>query len=176
MDQVHRERIKAVRRRLEAERADGLLVTHRPNVLYLCGFTGDSGALLVEPHRTTLFTDGRFAAQAAQEARSISHIETCRGPLPLGIGAWLKKGNTKRVGFDPNRLTVAQARALRTAAGRGIRWAAVSAVVEGLRAVKSPQEIDRMRRGAIVGSEALQAGIVPLQPRHPEFEVWAGRG
>jgi len=30
MDQVHRERIKAVRRRLEAERADGLLVTHRP--------------------------------------------------------------------------------------------------------------------------------------------------
>src|SRR5712692_4718927 len=133
MDQVHRERIKAVRRRLEAERADALLVTHRPNVLYLCGFTGDSGALRVEPYRTTLFTDGRFTAQAAQEARSVSHVETCPGPLPLGIGALLKKGNTKRARFAPNSLTVAQVKALRTAAGHGIRCAAVSAVVEGLR-------------------------------------------
>ena len=173
MDQVHRERIKAVRRRLEAERADGLLVTHRPNVLYLCGFTGDSGALLVEPYRTTLFTDGRFTVQAAQEARSISHIEMCPGPLPLGIGAWLKKTNTKCVGFDPNRLTVAQVKALRTAAGHGIRWAGVSAVVEGLRAVKSPQEIDRMRQASILGSEALQEVFALLKPGIREFEVGA---
>src|SRR5260370_21648871 len=165
MDQIHRERIKAVRRRLEVERADGLLITHRPNVLYLCGFTGDSGALLVEPYRTTLFTDGRFTAQAAQEARNISHIEMYPGPLPLGIGAWLKKGKTKRVGFDPNRLTVAQVKALRAAAGRGIRWAAVSGVVEGLRAVKGLQEIDRMRRAAILGSAALQEVFALLNPR-----------
>src|SRR5260370_16789939 len=115
MDQVHRERIKAVRRRLEAERTDALLVTQRANVLYLCGFTGDSGALLVEPHRTTLFTDGRFVAQAAQEARSISHIEICPGPLPSGIGACIKKTTTKCVGFDPNTLTVAPVKALRPA-------------------------------------------------------------
>jgi len=90
----------------------------------------------------------------------------------LGIGAWLKKGNTKRVGFDPNRLTVAQARALRTAAGRGIRWLLSR---QWWRACgrQEPQEIDRMRRAAILGSEALQEVFALLKPGIREFEVGA---
>ena len=41
-------RIKRVRQAIEAAGATALLETHRPNVYYLTGFTGDSGALLVE--------------------------------------------------------------------------------------------------------------------------------
>ncbi|MGC2490901.1 MAG: aminopeptidase P family N-terminal domain-containing protein, partial [Candidatus Sulfotelmatobacter sp.] len=37
-----------LRRRLASSRLDGLLVSHLPNVRYLCGFTGSAGLLLVE--------------------------------------------------------------------------------------------------------------------------------
>lgn len=173
MVQTHRERIRAVRRRLEKKGADALLVTHRPNILYLCGFTGDSGALLVEVHRTSLFTDGRFSAQAAQEARSVSHVELCTGPLPLRVGAWLKKAKTKRVGFDPGWLTVAQMEALRGAGGQGVRWVSLARLVEGLRAVKTREEIVRMKRAAILGSEVMEEVFLLLKPGVREFEIAA---
>src|SRR3984957_6117350 len=47
---------------------DGLLVTHLPDVRYLCGFTGSNAALVLAGGRAGLFTDGRYTAQAKSEA------------------------------------------------------------------------------------------------------------
>ncbi len=49
-----------------ASGADALLVTHLPNIAYLCGFTGSSGVLLVEATSATLFTDSRYTFQGAR--------------------------------------------------------------------------------------------------------------
>src|SRR5215471_6624878 len=50
---------------------DALLVTHLPNVRYLCGFTGTAGVLLVQAgarsHKLTFYTDGRYTQQAREE-------------------------------------------------------------------------------------------------------------
>ncbi len=43
---------------------DGLLVTHLPDVRYLCGFTGSNAALVLAGGQAVLFTDGRYTAQA----------------------------------------------------------------------------------------------------------------
>src|SRR6266566_4217778 len=48
--------------------ADGLLVTHLPDVRYLCGFTGSNAALVLAGGRAVLFTDGRYTGQAKAEA------------------------------------------------------------------------------------------------------------
>ena len=53
---------------------DALLVTHLPNILYLCGFTGTAGVLLVQvsdrAYKATFYTDGRYTQQAQAEVRS----------------------------------------------------------------------------------------------------------
>ena len=41
---------------------DGMLVTHLPDVRYLCGFTGSNAALVLAGGRAVLFTDGRYTA------------------------------------------------------------------------------------------------------------------
>ena len=46
---------------------DSLLVTHLPDVRYLCGFTGSSAYLAITANRAAMFTDGRYTTQAAQE-------------------------------------------------------------------------------------------------------------
>jgi Xaa-Pro aminopeptidase len=52
---------------LDANHLDALLVTHLPNVRYLCGFTGSSGALLLSAQGSLFFSDGRYRSQAAAE-------------------------------------------------------------------------------------------------------------
>src|SRR3979490_3195419 len=47
---------------------DGLLVTHVPDLRYLCGFTGSNGAVVLARGRAVLFTDGRYTTQAKVEA------------------------------------------------------------------------------------------------------------
>src|SRR6476619_8427656 len=53
---------------------DALLVTHLPNILYLCGFTGTAGVLLFQVsdrgHKATFYTDGRYDQQAHDEVQS----------------------------------------------------------------------------------------------------------
>src|SRR6202795_5300785 len=63
----HAGRLSRLRCCLEENGLDLLLVTHLPNVRYLCGFTGSAGALLVSDRGATFFTDGRYVAQARAE-------------------------------------------------------------------------------------------------------------
>ncbi len=65
---THTDRLDRLRLALDSSRCDALLVTHLPNVFYLCGFTGSNAALLVFPDQVHLFTDGRYTVQARQEA------------------------------------------------------------------------------------------------------------
>ena len=63
----HHRRIGQLRRRITRAGLHGLLVTHLPDVRYLCGFTGSSAALAITRRAARLFTDGRYTAQAAEE-------------------------------------------------------------------------------------------------------------
>ena len=100
--------------------ADALLVTHLPNIAYLCGFTGSAGVLLVEASRATLFTDSRYTFQAREEvsgATSTSHA----GPAPAARRRRLKRrrGTPPRL-LRPRSSRVAQKRVLgRRAAPEG---------------------------------------------------------
>ncbi len=172
MERFYRRRIERVRRRLAGAGADALLVTHLPNILYLCGFSGSAGALLVEPGRVTLFTDGRYILQSREEATGV-RVRISRGPLLGAVGQRLRKTGRARVAFEPSRLSVAQRGELGRAAGRKIRWVRLANVVEDLRAVKDAEEIARIGRAARLGSEVF-AEILPLvRPGMRELELAA---
>jgi Xaa-Pro aminopeptidase len=65
---------------------DALLITHLPDVRYLCGFTGSNAALVLTGGKSVLFTDGRYIQQAKEEAggtkvviRCLDHNGRCTG-------------------------------------------------------------------------------------------------
>ena len=62
-------RQKKLRERLAATGLDALLVSHLPNIRYLCGFTGSAGFLLVEEAGSVFFTDVRYDTQAREEVK-----------------------------------------------------------------------------------------------------------
>ncbi len=153
-------------------RAGAFVVTHMPNVFYLCGFSGSAGALIVEAGRATLFTDGRYTAQAREEAPRV-HREITRGPLFAAVGDYLRKLRLRRAGFEPAALSVEQSRELHRAAGPRVRWMALAGVVETLRAVKSAGEIALLRKVARLGSEVMEEILPLLKPGVSELDVAA---
>jgi Xaa-Pro aminopeptidase len=168
-------RLKRVRQVLDDSGASALLETHLPNIYYLSGFTGDSGALLIESATVTLFTDGRFTTQAKQEAPGIRvHIHS--SSLLEAVGDHLRRNRRVRVAVAPSRLSLAGWNTLKKAAGKGVRWAPREGLVEGLRAVKETSEIAVIRQAARVGSEVMEEAIQLIRPGVTELEVAAEIG
>ena len=66
--------------RLRESLDEPLLVSNPTNVLYLVGFKSSNAALLVEPERTRLFTDFRYA-EAARAVEGVEFEETKRAVL-----------------------------------------------------------------------------------------------
>ena len=172
MGSVHASRVTAVRRILARERFDALLVTHLSNILYLCGFSGSSGALLVGRGRPVLFTDGRYSIQAREEASDV-RVMIHPPSLFTAVGDFLRARGRQRVGFEPAHLSVAQAGELRSVSGKGIRWLPAASVVEDLRAIKSPQEIALIRGACRLASQVFCDVLPQVKPGVRELELAA---
>jgi Xaa-Pro aminopeptidase len=168
-----RSRIHRLRFSLSQHRADALLVTHLPNIRYLCGFSGSSAILLVESSRATLFTDSRYTLQAREEVDDAA-VSIVRHGLLRGVGEALKRLRGRmRLGFSPAQLTVAQKDALRSFAGARVRWVPLPGEVETLRAIKDAGELALMREAAILISDIWTAALRHVRPGVSELAVAA---
>jgi Xaa-Pro aminopeptidase len=134
-------RVDRVRARVEAP----LLVTNPVDVAYLTGLDSSSAALLVEPDRLRLFTDFRYA----EKARSLG-LEVVE--VPRNLLAGLPEHLPPRVEFEAEHLTYASWAALD---GAGIELVPRLELVQGVRAVKEPAELDAIRRAAAITNECF---------------------
>jgi Xaa-Pro aminopeptidase len=168
-----RSRIHRLRLSFSALHSDALLVTHLPNIRYLCGFTGSAAVLLVEHSRSTLFTDSRYTLQARQEVHDASTVIAPHSLLRAVGDALKAHRGTVRLAFAPAQLTVAQQNALQLAVGARLRWLAAPDLIERLRAVKDPQELARMRESARLISDVWTVAVGLIKPGIPELSVAA---
>jgi Xaa-Pro aminopeptidase len=120
------------------------------NVRYLTGLKSSNSAVLVEPDGSaTLYTDFRYANRA-RAIQGIEVAEVARALIPA-IGELV---TGRRIRFEEEHLPYALYRALVEA---GVDAVPSSGLVEGLRAVKEPDELATMRRGAALSDEVFAA-------------------
>jgi Xaa-Pro aminopeptidase len=165
-------RVHELQKLVRKNSLDALLVTSPADWYYLTGFTGESGVLIVGPRQVTLVTDGRFTVQAAEELRGVRVVEQKDG-LYRSCGELLKNQRARRVGFDPNQLTVGQAHLLKKAVGKATQLKEAGGLVARLRARKDVAELAQMRKAAILASQVVEYAIGLLKPGIREFEVAA---
>ena len=168
-----RSRIDRLRLSFSTFRSDALLVTHLPNIRYICGFTGSAAILLLENSRATLFTDSRYTLQARQEVHDASTIIAPHGLLrALGEALKARRG-TIRLAFSPAQLTVAQKDALQLTVGARLRWLSAPDLIERLRAVKDAAELALMRQSARLISDVWSSAVRNVKPGVSELAVAA---
>src|SRR5271170_7863537 len=81
-------RQKTLREHLASAGLDALLVSHLPNVRYLCGFTGSAGFLLVTESTSAFFTDVRYDTQGREEVKG-AKVVIARKSLLSALGEWI---------------------------------------------------------------------------------------
>jgi Xaa-Pro aminopeptidase len=173
----HSRRFGQLRRRLRAADVSGLLVTHLPDVRYLCGFTGSSAALAVTPRAARLFTDGRYRTQAAEEVKA-AKVEIVSGAPAMAAAQWLSaQPGVQNAGFDPARTTVAELSRWKAGLASGLRRKFLSPLedplVDALRMVKDEDELALMREAALLGCRLFDHILAFLRPGLREVDVAA---
>ena len=165
------ERLAALRERLGEEQLDALIVSHPPNVRYLTGFSGSSVLALVTGREVVLFTDFRYQTQAADEAGDSARIEIESTSLFERLFKVLAEfPSVGVIGFEAHVLSFRDAARLHDGS-RPWRFRPTSDLVEGLRVVKAPEEVDAIRAAGRVATEALGRAVPAVRAGLTEFEI-----
>ena len=170
MDYARRQ--SAMQTQVEKLHLDALLVTHLPNIRYLCGFTGSAGVLSLGPGRPAFFTDGRYTAQAREEVAGARVVISQGSPL-LAAAQFARKSKLRSMGIEAAHMTVASRAALRRALGGQARLRDVGPVVEELRMIKDAGEIALIREAVNLGAGLLDTALPVIRPGVAEAEVAA---
>lgn len=140
------------------------------NVRYLTGLASSNAAVLVEPDGSaTVYTDFRYASRACA-LEGVEVVETPRG-LVGALGEILRG---RRIGFEAESLPYA---AYRDLVDSGVDLVPRSGLVESLRAVKDPGEVEALRRASALSDEIFAALAAERFSGRTELELawWVER-
>ncbi len=165
------ERQTALAAMLEAEGLDALLVTSRPNIRYLTGFSGSAGVAVVTRGEVLLVTDFRYDEQARQQCGAVARVEI------EGTSVWdrlLRElptlGTLGLIGFEAHALSVKDAERF-SSGGASWRWKPAGELVERLRVRKDAGEVAAIRAAATLATAALRDTLALVRPGQTEFEI-----
>jgi Xaa-Pro aminopeptidase len=151
-------RADRVQAELRERELDALIVTHLVNVLWLTGFTGTNAVAVVGVDgQRTFLTDFRYVERAEAE---VDGFERRRGGRDLLADAAEALGG--RVGFEDRHLSVHTWERLGESIPEGVELVGAGTLLEDLRAVKEPAELDAMRKAAELADDVARA--VVLEP------------
>ena len=164
------ERLRACRKRIQQKSVDGYLVTSRADQLYLTGFGGEDGAVLILPRSVVLMTDGRFKREAAAHpwARAVFRD----GGLPDALGKLVRRHRIQRLGFQPEAMSVQLCHLLRRAV-RPARLVRMPPVTVEQRLIKDADEIAVITRAVRVAESAFRATVKQVRPGMTERQLAA---
>jgi len=165
------QRRRDIATRLAALKADALLVASPANVRYLSDFSGSNGMLLLTPSETHFFTDPRYEITAKQNIAGKVHI--VKGPMIPGVAAVIKRKRWKRIGFESGWTQYDAYQRLKENLPLGASLVPIGRIVEERRMLKSPSEIDIIRRSVNLNSEAYSRVLKRIRPGVRELDVAA---
>lgn len=164
--------------RAECADIDALLVTRLVNIRYLTGFTGSAAMLLVTRADATFVTDGRYRDQATDQLRGAGVdaavvVGLTQADQRAALSAAAGQADVTRLGLEADGVTWSQQRNF-------VDWfpdaevVPTSGLVDDLRMVKEPGEVERIRAACAIADDAL-AELLPTLHDAPTERAFALR-
>jgi Xaa-Pro aminopeptidase len=173
-------RLSTLRELLATQGLDALLISGPDNRRYLSGFTAreeliheSCGSLLVSRDAALLFTDFRYLEWAQAEV-SAYDILIYQAGLGAVLAEQLKVFGIDRLGFETSYLAFGQYQRLTQAAaeaGLSVEWLPTDGLVEGLREVKTGEEVAAVRQALALTEEVFTEVAGLLRPGLSERQV-----
>ncbi len=150
-------RVDAVRERFADAGCDALVVTRPENIRWLTGFTGSAAVVVVRDDGLLFVTDGRYGEQSRAElaASRVGAERTVAGARGQKAAIVTALDGVGRIGLEADHVTWSRQR----------RWAdewfsastliATESLIDDLRIVKEPGEIQRIEAACAIADAAL---------------------
>lgn len=166
-------RLQKLRTSMADRGLDGILVCQPENRRYISGFTGSSGCLLVSAKEAVMATDFRYVEQARAESPDFTIVQTKRE-----LGDWfpglMSDLGLQKLGFEAGFVSFDSHQKLNEAmktAQIGLEFVPANGLVEGLRAVKEPEELALITKAVQLGDAALEEAKGLIYPGMTEKEA-----
>ena len=166
-------RLQKLRTSAGKERFDALLVSQPENRRYLSGFAGSSGWLLVSQQKAILATDFRYVEQAKGESPDFEIVQT-KGELHDWLPGLISDSGWNRLGFEANCISYDSHHKLTEAMETkhvDLELIPTTGLVEELRAIKEPGELDFITRAVALADAALEQAKAIIRPGITEKEA-----
>lgn len=166
---MSKNRLETARIKLHENKLDGILITNRANVLYISGFSGSNGVLLLTDKRNYLITDFRYIEQAEKESPHVSIVEH-KMALMNTVVSKVRRLKIRRLGIESKSINLDQFYELREKA-KGVRITPAKDFVEELREVKDADEIKKITNAVKIAEAAFSEMVKLIRPDIAEKEL-----
>ena len=154
------------------EKNDAVLIFGGSNRFYFTGIETSFGCVLLLPDSVTFYTDFRYEVAARKAANGYDVVITTPEKLYGLLADKLSAAGAKFVGYEDDKLTVSQFKALKKALG-SYTFRSVSGALENMRSVKTESEIEKIKKAQDITEHALTAVLPYLKAGVSERDISA---
>jgi Xaa-Pro aminopeptidase len=164
-------RVTGLRSQMGARDLDAALISEITNVRYLTGFTGSSGQAIVTGSANVFVTDSRYTIQAREQCVGWD-VRTFASPVKGTdfLRDTVKDLGVTRLAFESDYVTHKLWQDW-TRALEGVELVPSSELVDKLRAVKEPEEIQAIRRACELTDACFEYIRPKIQPNVVETDL-----
>lgn len=151
-------RLEKLREKLAEKEAEAILVSQPDNLYYISGCEGLEGYLLVTRHKAVIVTDFRYVEQAERQSPDWE-IFRIAGKMADWLPELFADKNIRRLGFESSHVSFTlyeQISDLLKNAQSSTDLVPLNGLIESLRAIKDPEEIDLISQAANITDAALR--------------------
>lgn len=153
-------------------KVDCVLSTSKENIRYFTNFTGSDGILLITPFQTIIITDSRYELQIKEETENIKfHIIKNYELLFKLLEQIFKKNKIKTLGINSQTLSLAEYKKLNSI--KGLVLKDIGNSIEKFRSIKSSKEIEKIKEGCRITSEAFRCLLNIIKEEITELDIYA---
>jgi len=166
-------RFHKIAEKLEAYGLDAMMVTSAPNRLYATEFRSSAGMAIVTRSGSYFFTDSRYI-EAAGKTITDAEIRqsTVQTPMTALANEVIAKHNIRRLGFEEAYATVGAYNGWKEKLTCG-ELVPAAKLLEELRAVKEPAEIESLIAAQRISEKALEETLEFIKAGRTEREISA---
>ena len=167
------QKIKSVFLKLEQKNLDGFILSSPANISYLTDYRSRDSYLLISKKENIYFTDSRYIEEAKNNLSPKFSVKKINGSIFKLISGSCCALGLKRVGFEERYLPFAEYQKIKEGLNQRINLVPFYGLVEELRQLKSPEELEKIKKAIQITIAALKFAQDFITPGRKEIEVAA---
>ena len=161
-------KLMKLREQMQKRELDSLLVTNPYNLRFITGFTGTAGLALITPNDAWFITDFRYTEQAGEQVKEFKVVRAQKGLIDE-VARIAEEAAVERLAFEQDYMTFATYSQYKEKLSAALE--PVSGLIEKLRMVKSPEELEVLKAAAKIADDAFEHICTYIKPGMTELQV-----